>query len=290
MESPTLRRSRRLSWQTFRRLHADDAYWVLPHVDRYVDMHLFFCEKQQDWDIATVFGGTEFFADDGTTVKQTFYRLFDVSTCRVFLNQNMAYHVKMTLTWPTMLYFQTPSLFGIHLGPYCLTPVQFTGTTADLWATYPHVSHLDVFADRDHSHVRHPTRTLLQHICPEILFRHLCLWYASRKEKGGGVGIDYVKEYAQAFPKHKTLVRLCRHVVRHWLNDVFQAYLNVHVRKTRMMKHAWLLDQLHLHHLHASKTTKTTITFDVVQEWIRDHCHPEDALVFIYRGLTFPTF
>lgn len=266
--------TRRLSWPTFRRLHGDDPYWVLPHVDHYVDVRLFFCQKQQAWEIATNSGEEQdFFADDGTTVKQTFCRLFDFSANCIFLNQNVSYHVKMALTWPTLLYFQTPSLFGINLGPCCLTPVQFTGTWADLWATFPHASHLDVFADRDHSRLRHPTRTLLQNICPQVLFRHLCLWYAS--------GLyDYVQEYVRAFPKHKTLVRLCGHVLRHWFNDVFQAYLNVHVRKTRKMKNSWLLDRLH--NLHT--TTKTTITFDVVQQWIKNHCHPQDALVFIYRG------
>jgi len=241
---------------------------VLPHVDNYVDIQLFFCQKQQAWEIATAFGGGhEVFPDDGTTVRETFFRLFDFAAK---LNRNVLYHVKLTLTWPTMLYFYFP--WGANLGPFCNTPVQITGTCADLWATFPHASHLDVFAGRDKSQLRHSTRTLLQNICPQVLFRHLCLWYASGLH-------DYVQEYVRAFPKHKTLVRLCGHVLRNWFNDVFQAYLNVHVRKTRKMKNSWLLDRLH--HLHT--TTKTTITFDVVQQWIRNHCHPQDALVFIYH-------
>lgn len=269
-----------LPWAKFKQLHPEDTYWVLPHVEHYVDIQLFFCEKQQTWEISTAFGGQEMFADDGTTVRQTFFRLFDVSSSVLLLNRNVAYHVKMTLTWPTMLYFQTPCLMGAHPDPYCLSPVKFVGTCADLWAAYPHVSHMDVFAaDLDQSRLRHPTRTLLQNICPQVLFRYLCLWYASSHHAEAEKGVDYVKEYVQAFPKHNKLVRLCRHVLRHWLNDVFQAYLNVHVRKTRMMN-SWLLDRLH--HLHT--TSKTTITFDVVQQWIRTHCHPQDALVFIYRG------
>ena len=291
--------SPRISWSQFKEDGTHSDIFAMEHREHVMELQLFHDPRIPGWELATELGGVGgvggseiFFEGDfcGKTVRQVFCLAFasDETFPRLLLELlpvQFTFQLQMSLQRPIQLRltdilsisktfvtstyldlkceisalkhmpFELPAVYDGHFPMHCQVLLRSKSTGQST-----------VFQPRNHF-----AQCLIREIPAKLLFRFLCLRSASE---------FYVQEYVRLFPKHRKVMRLCRHAVSTWIGQVQQSYYNVNVTKTKTLRqispnHIPLVRDLHT--LYRASSGKTPITFAVVEDWVYHHCHAEDV-------------
>lgn len=286
--------------------------FAMEHREHVMELQLFYDPRIPGWELVTELGGiggSEVFCEGdycGKTVRQIFCSAFcpldmsnnalrDLPLLLNLLPAEFTFHLQMSLQRPLQLHltdilslsvlpssgktFVTSTYLHIQRDISALKHMPFeVPTIYEDEGDFPtHCPVLVRSKSTGQSTVfQHPTffaHCLVREIPAKLLFRFLCLQSA---------GKDHVQEYVRLFPKHRKAMRLCRHAVSNWIGQVQQSYYTVYIAKTKTLhqitpsSHIPLVRDLHT--LYRSSLGKTHITFAVVEDWVYQHCHPEDVM------------